>query len=70
MTTLGSWSRNPDEVFSGNRMTKSTNPDTLSRDQRIHELATILARGIIRLLDPNDSHTSPKIKARNSPKEP
>jgi hypothetical protein len=51
-------------------MTKSPPPENLSRDQRIHELATILARGTIRLLEPDDSKTSLKIKARNSPKEP
>jgi hypothetical protein len=52
------------------RMTNSTNPAKLSRDQRIQELATILARGIIRLLDPDNAAKSSEIKAQNLPTEP
>jgi hypothetical protein len=51
-------------------MTNSTNLAKLSRDQRIKELATILARGIIRLLDPDDATKSSEIKAQNLPTEP
>ncbi len=32
-------------------MTKLTDPNELSRDERIHELASILAKGVVRLLD-------------------
>ncbi len=32
-------------------MTKLTDPNELSRDERIRELANILAKGVIRLLD-------------------
>ena len=45
-------------------MTKLTDPDELSRDERICELASILAKGVIRLLDAASS------SQESSPKEP
>jgi hypothetical protein len=43
-------------------MTKPIDPNELSRDERIRELASILARGLTRLLDAASSglETSPK----------
>ena len=45
-------------------MTKAADPNRMSRDERIHELAAILAKGVIRLL--TDESTAQK----SSEKEP
>jgi hypothetical protein len=45
-------------------MTKAADPNRMSRDERIHELAAILAKGVIRLLA--DETTAQK----SSEKEP
>ena len=52
-------------------MTKLTDPNELSRDERIHELASILAKGLVRLLDAASSvqESSAKEPQSNS-KEP
>lgn len=52
-------------------MTKLTDPNELSRDERICELASILARGLVRLLDPTSSgqETSAK-EPQNRQNEP
>ena len=52
-------------------MTKLTDPNELSRDERIHELASILAKGVVRLLDAASSvqESSAKEPQSNS-KEP
>jgi hypothetical protein len=52
-------------------MTKLTDPDELSRDERICELARILAKGVIRLLDADSSNQESSAKEPQScSKEP
>lgn len=52
-------------------MTKLTDPDELSRDERICELARILAKGVIRLLDAASSGQESSAKEPQScSKEP
>jgi len=52
-------------------MTESTDPKKLSGDERIEELARILARGIIRLVDAKSSgQESSRIRAQTSQNEP
>ncbi len=58
-------------VFPKATMTKSTDPKKLSRDERIQELARILAHGIIRLVDAaSTGQASSRIRAQTSQSEP
>lgn len=52
-------------------MTKSNDPNELSRDERICELARILAKGVIRILDAASSDQESSAKEPQScSKEP
>lgn len=52
-------------------MTKLTDPAEMSRDERIYELASILAKGLIRLLDAASSGQESSTKEPQScSKEP